>query len=386
MDNKEKLKDIVEFIQRLYPGQHPVPLHAPVFQGNEKKYLEDCIDSTFVSYVGEYVIRFEEMIKKYTGAKYAVATVNGTSALHVALLLLGVLPGDEVITQALSFIGTVNSISYSGAKPVFIDSEVSTLGMSPESLDEFLYRNTRFDEHGNCININTLQKISACVPVHVLGHPCRIDKILEICKKYNIKVLEDAAESIGSKYHGIHTGNFGTLGILSFNGNKTITTGGGGMIITDDDELAKKAKHLTTTAKVPHPWEFIHDQIAYNYRMTNVNAAIGCAQLEKIDLFIESKRRVAFQYKQFFQDIDIPFFNEPENAHSNFWLNAIFAENMAERDLMLKYLNDHGIQARAAWRLLNTLDMYKQCETSDLSHALSIQQRLINLPSSVKMV
>ena len=375
---------IVDFIRTLYQTTEFIPLHEPKFIGNEKAYLSDCIDSTFVSSVGKYVDRFEQMMASYTGAKYAIATVNGTAALHIALKLVGVTQGDEVITQSLSFIATCNAISYCGARPIFVDVDRDTLGMSPVSLHSFLAGNTTQTSRG-CINKTTGRKISAVVPMHTFGHPCRIEEIAVICKKYGISLVEDAAESLGSYYQGKHTGTFGQLAAFSFNGNKTITTGGGGMIITSDETLAKRAKHITTTAKQPHSYEFIHDEIGYNYRLPNINAALGCAQMESLPLFLESKRAIATAYAKFFDTSKIAFIKEPAQSHSNYWLNAIVLKNKQERDMFLKSVNESGVMARPVWRLMNELAIFKDCQSSDLSNAKWLQDRVVNIPSSAKI-
>ena len=376
---------IVNFIKSLYPADNPVPLHAPRFSGNEKKYLIDCIDTTYVSYVGAYVGRFEDAIRQLTGAKYAVAVSSGTAALHVALLLAEVAPGDEVITQPLTFVATANAISYCGAQPVFVDVERSTLGLDPDKLNEFLINNGILKSDGRCYNKTTGRKIAACVPMHTLGHPVRIDQIVEICNKYQIPVVEDAAEALGSFYKGRHTGTFGKLGILSFNGNKPVTTGGGGMIITNDETLAAKAKHLTTTAKKPHPWEFVHDEVGYNYRMPNINAAVGCAQMECFSGVLENKRATAQIYNKFFQEINIAFIAEPTHARSNYWLNAIVLKDRQERDQFLAYVTGKGIQARPVWALMPSLPMYRHCQRESIETAQWLEDRLVNIPSSVRV-
>lgn len=381
-----KFEKIIDFIKSLYPNQNPVQLHTPVFWGNEKKYLIDCIDSTFVSSVGEYVDRIEKDIAEYTGAKHAVATVNGTAALHIALLMAGVKPDDEVITQPLTFIATANAISYCNAKPIFLDVDKDTLGLSPRALENFLKNNTHWvSRTSKLLNTSTSKPISACVPMHTFGHPCRIDEIVEICDKYNIPVVEDSAESIGSYYKNKHTGTFGKLGVLSFNGNKIITSGGGGMIITDDEKLAKKAKHITTTAKIPHKWEYRHDMIGYNYRMPNINAALAVAQLEQIDKFLENKRELAEEYKNFFEKSDIDFVKEPKHSRSNYWLNAVILKDRKERDEFLKYTNENGIMTRPIWTLMNKLEMFKDCETADLTNSEWLEDRVVNIPSSVRI-
>jgi len=379
-------EDIVEFIKSLYPNQNPISLHAPVFLGKEKEYLVDCIDSTYVSYVGKYVNRFEKMTAEYTGAKYAVAVVNGTAALQIALQLAGVKYGDEVITQPLTFVATANAISHCGAKPVFVDVDIDTLGMSPKKLEHWLEKNTKHNQTTNrTINQSTNNPISAIVPMHTFGFPCRIDEIVEVATKYNIPVIEDAAESLGSLYKGRHTGIFGLAGILSYNGNKTITTGGGGMIITDDEQLALKAKHITTTAKVPHPFEFIHDEVAYNYRMTNINAALGVAQMENIQFIIGNKRETALLYKEFFENRDIDFISENEFSKANYWLNSILFSNSDLKNKFLVFSNSNNVQTRPAWMLMTKLKMYADCAKGDLFNSTQLESRLVNLPSSLRV-
>jgi len=375
----------IDFIRDIYSTKDFIPLHEPKFIGNEKYYLNECIDSTYVSSVGKYVDKFEEMISEYTKSGYAVVTVNGTAALHIALLLAGVQENDEVLTQPLSFIATCNAISYCGAKPVFIDVDKDTLGLSPEKLDSFLQENAIIKDDGCCYNKITSNRITACVPMHTFGHPAKIDKIISVCKRYNILVVEDAAESLGSKYKDKHTGTFGKLGIYSFNGNKTVTCGGGGMIVTDDKKLAKKSKHITTTAKIPHKWEYIHDEIGFNYRLPNINAALACAQMENLDKFIQNKRELAGMYKSFFEGIGIPFLNEPDNSYSNFWLNGIIMENREERDIFLDYTNSHGVMTRPIWRLMNKLSMFKECLSSGLENSEWLEERVVNIPSSVRI-
>jgi len=376
---------IIEFIKSLYITENPVPLHAPRFLGNEKKYLLDCIDSTFVSSVGEYVDKFEEMMCEITGAKHAVATVNGTCALHIALKLAGVLQNDEVITQPLSFVATANAIKHANAEPVFVDVDRDTMGMSPEALKSWLKNNVKLSSSNQPLNKSTGRRIAACVPMHTFGHPSKIDVISEICTDYNINLIEDAAESIGSLYKDKHTGTFGLFGIYSFNGNKTVTCGGGGAIVTNDKALAIKAKHITTTAKVPHTYEYIHDAIGYNYRLPNINAALACAQLEQLDGFIEKKRELAKIYQDFFESLGIPFVHEPKHARSNYWLNALVLPDRRTRDNFLKVTNEAGVMTRPAWRLLNKLDMYRDCQTDDLTNAQWLEDRLVNIPSSVRL-
>ena len=380
-------KEFVEFVQSLFNTKGFIPLHAPVFLGNEKKYVNECLDTTFVSSVGKFVSKFEEMVAEYTGAKHAVAVSNGTSALQVALMLAGVQPGDEVITQPLTFVATANAIKHVGAQPVFVDVDKETMGLSPEKLEYWLKNNTTTKRNNKSINQlfnkTTHNPISACVPMHTFGYPCKIDEITNICKDYNIPVVEDSAESLGSFYKGKHTGTYGLLGIFSFNGNKIITTGGGGMIITDNEELAKKAKHITTTGRVTHKWEYIHNIVAFNYRLPNLNAALGVAQMEQLETFVTNKRETAKKYKAFFKGSIIDFFSEPQNSHSNYWLNAILFENKKERNEFLKYTNENGIMTRPVWRLMNKLEMFKDCQTDDLTNAEWFEGRAVNIPSSV---
>ena len=415
---------IIDFIRSLYPNREIVPLHEPYFGGNEKKYVLDCIESTFVSSVGKYVDRFEEMIRDFTGAKYAIATVNGTSALHIALKLAGVQQGDLVITQPLTFIATCNAITYCGAEPIFVDIDPETLGMSPVSLELWLSTNTiiqddscylkevhkstnlhklsqvqestnlhelsQIKELSNSnsskfVKIRGLKKIAACVPMHTFGHPCKIDQIIEICNRYHIPVVEDAAESIGSYYKGKHTGTFGKLGILSFNGNKTITTGGGGMILTNDDQLGPLAKHITTTAKKAHPWKFEHDMIGYNYRLPNINAALGCAQMEMLPEILKNKRETAQIYQSYFKTIaDIEFITEPKECISNYWLNAILLKNIEERDTFLEQANSQKVMCRPAWILMNKLKMFSHCLKTEIPISELIESKLVNIPSSYR--
>jgi len=377
---------IVQFIRSLYPDQNPVLLHAPVFIGKEKEYLLDCIDSTFVSYVGKYVTKFEEMTAEFTGAKYAVAVVNGTAALQVALQLAGVGNGNEVITQPLTFVATANAISLCGAKPIFIDVDIDTMGMSPEKLEDWLNRNSKYDpSKKRQINKSTNKQISAIVPMHTFGFPCRIEEIVGIANKYNIPVIEDSAESLGSYYKTKHTGTFGLAGILSYNGNKTITTGGGGMIITDNEDFAIKAKHMTTTGKVPHKWEYVHDVIAYNYRLTNINAALGVAQMECLEKIIQNKRETSELYKNFLEKTGIEFRTEPINSIANYWLNAIQLKDRNQRDDFLNFANGNKIMTRPIWRLMNKLEIYHDCQIGNLDNANWLEDRIVNLPSGYRM-
>lgn len=376
-------KKITDFIHDLY-GAPEVPLHAPCFIGNEKKYLAECVDTTFVSSVGQFVDRFEEKMAQYTGAARAVTCVNGTNALHLALLLVGVARGDEVLTQALTFIATCNAIRYIDAHPVFLDVDQSTMGLSPDAMREWLSRNAEIKD-SQCFNKNTRRRIKACVPMHTFGHPARIDEIAAVCEEYHIELVEDAAESLGSLYKGQHTGLFGRVGVISFNGNKTITTGGGGMLLLNNEELGAQAKHLTTQAKVPHHWEFIHDRVGYNYRMPNINAALGCAQLEHLEEFVLNKRETAEKYHAFFATIDdMDYFLEPENCRSNYWLNTILLKDRQAQQDFLQYTNDHGVMTRPAWQLMNRLEMFKGCETDGLKQTQWLEERIVNIPSSVR--
>lgn len=377
------MQNIVNFIKKTFNTQEFTPLHEPRFIGNEKKYLNDCIDSTFVSSVGKYVDQFEKEFAIKVGSKYAVATVNGTAALHISLILANVKKNDEVITQPLTFIATCNAISYIGAKPIFVDVDLDTMGLSPTFLENFLKSNCEI-VNNKCVNKTTKKIIKACVPMHTFGHPCRIQEIKGICNKWNITLVEDAAESLGSYYNEKHTGTFGKVGAFSFNGNKIITSGGGGVIVTDDETLAKRAKYLTTTAKIPHPFEYIHDEIGYNYRMPNLNAALLVAQLEQLDKFIQNKKVLALKYDKFFKNInEIDFINQPKNSSSNYWLQAVILKDVKIRDKFLKFTNKNGVMTRPIWKLMNELEMFKDCQSSDLTNAKYLEERIVNIPSSV---
>ena len=377
----KKCNKIIEFIKNIYKKDF-IALHEPVFIGNEKKYICDTVDSTFVSSVGEYVNKVEEKICEITGAKYAVAVVNGTNGLHLALKVVGVNEGDEVITQALTFVATSNAIVYAGAKPVFVDVDLDTLGMSSKSLRKWLEKNA-IKKGNETFNKTTGNRIKAVVPMHTFGHPCRIDEIKKICDEWNLELIEDSAESLGSFYKNKHIGTFGKVGVFSFNGNKIVTSGGGGMIVTNDENLAKKLKHLSTTAKVPHKWEYFHDEIGYNYRMPNLNAALLLAQLENLDKFLRIKRDLAKRYKKFFENIGIEFINEPKNAKSNFWLNAIKLKDINERDEFLERTNNNGVMTRPIWTLMNKLPMYKNCQNDGLKNSKYLEERIVNIPSGV---
>lgn len=377
--------NVIDFIRQTFKQpEGVVPLHAPCFIGNEKKYLNECIDTTFVSSVGKFVDRFEEMVAEYTGAKRAVVCVNGTNALHMAMLLTGVEQGDEVITQPLTFIATANAISYIGANAVFLDVDKDTMGLSPVKVREWLDENAEV-RNEECFNKTTGRRIKACIPMHTFGHPVHLDELVEVCKDYCLELIEDAAESIGSFYKGKHTGTFGKVGAISFNGNKTITTGGGGMLLFMDEELGKYAKYITTQAKVPHRWEFIHDHIGYNYRMPNINAALGCAQMEYLQEFVDNKRDLAQKYAEFFKDSDITFFTEPANCVSNYWLNVIILKDKAIREQFLEETNDAGVMTRPVWQLMNRLPMFQTCQCGDLRNAEWLEARVVNIPSSVRL-
>ena len=379
----ESIDEVIKFIKKLFDSDEILALHQPVFMGNEKRYLNECIDTTFVSSAGKFVDRFENMIKVYTGAKYAVATVSGTAGLHVALKLVGVEPGTEVITQPLTFVATCNAIRYCDANPIFVDVDIDTMGLSPNSLQKFIDEYTD-QRNGHCFNKKTGNKISAVLPMHTFGRPCRIKEIAGICKEFNLALVEDAAESLGSYYQEQHTGTFGEFGVFSFNGNKVITSGGGGMIVTNDPTLAKKAKHITTTAKLAHPYEFIHDDEAFNYRLPNINAALGCAQMESLDIILDNKRYLAEDYNAFFEEKSIVFAKALNETKQNHWLNAILLENKSIRDDFLKQTNDAGVMTRPIWRLMNKLKMFNKYHTDDLENALWLEERVVNIPSGAR--
>ena len=374
--------EFIRLARQIYGDSDCIPLHRPVFGGPEREDLLACVESNFVSSVGEKVTEFENRVAEFAGARFGVAVVNGTSALQVALRLVGVEQGDEVITQALTFVATCNAIAYLGAKPVFVDVERTTLGLSPDALGAFL---NEFGDvrDGHCYNRATGRRIAACQPMHTFGHPARIDAIAEICEEWCIPLVEDAAESLGSYYKGMHTGTFGRVGVFSFNGNKIITTGGGGMIVTNDDDLAKRAKHLTTTAKVPHAFEYVHDELGYNFRMPNLNAALGCAQMAQLTSFLDSKRKVAVRYESLCNELVVDFVREPDGALSNYWLNAVVLADKEARNSFLKETNDAGVMTRPIWRLMIDLPMYADCQQDGLHTSRWLEQRVVNLPSSV---
>ena len=376
------IRDLVQLVRGIYQTDEFVPLHRPVFGGAERGDLVACIDSNFVSSVGEKVTEFERRVAEFAGARFGVAVVNGTNALQVALRLVGVERDCEVITQALTFVATCNAIGYLGAHPVFVDVDRETLGMSPDALRALLEEFGERREDG-CYNRFSGRRMTACQPMHTFGHPARIDEIAAICEEWGIALVEDAAESLGSYFNGRHTGTFARLGVFSFNGNKIVTTGGGGMIVTDDEELAARAKHLTTTAKVPHPYEYVHDEVGYNFRMPNLNAALGCAQMAQLPGFLVAKREIAERYAAFFADRDAEFIREPENARSNYWLNAIILNGRAERDAFLKATNEQGVMTRPIWALMSELPMYAGCQRDGLGVSKWLEERVVNLPSSV---
>lgn len=379
-----KYESTIHFIKQIYKNVDHVLLHAPAFIGNEKKYLDDCIDTTFVSSVGKYVDRFEDAIAKYTGANRAVVCVNGTMALFMALKLCDIKPDEKVITQPLTFIATANAIAYCYAHPVFLDVDEDTMGLSPTKVRLWLERNAAVKSDG-CYDKHSGKKIRAVVPMHTFGHPVKIDDFVKLCDEWKLALIEDAAESIGSFYKGRHTGTYGEIGCMSFNGNKTITCGGGGILLFQNKEKGDYAKHITTQAKIPHRWEFKHDAIGYNLRMPNINAALGCAQLECIDTILANKRETSRMYKDFFSNIDdISFFDEPKDCKSNFWLNAVLLRDKRERDIFLAETNDNGIQTRPIWELMNRLPMFISATRGDLSTAEMFADRIVNIPSGYR--
>lgn len=377
------IKSTLLFIKSLFSNQDFVPLHAPTFGGNEKKYLLDTIDTTFVSSVGAYVDQFEVMMSEMTRTQKAVAVVNGTAGLQVALQLAGVKTDDEVITQALTFVATANAISYNNAHPVFLDVDLDTMGLSPKAVAEFLSEFGDLREDG-CYNKKTGRKIAACVPMHTFGFPVHLNELLQVCDQWQIPIVEDAAESLGSEYDGKPTGSFGKIGVFSFNGNKIVTSGGGGAIVTNDVSLGGKGKHLTTTAKIPHPYEYVHDAIGYNFRMPNLNAALACAQLEQLDYFIANKRTTALEYAAFFKTKGIKFRTETQNTKTNYWLMCVELEDKTNRDRFLKETNANKVMTRPIWQLMFRLPMYAECQKDNQKNALFLEERIVNIPSSVR--
>ncbi len=376
-----KATSIVEFVRDIYQTDEFIPLHAPTFSGNEKAYVTETIESTFVSSVGKFVDDFEQKIEDFTGTPKAVATVNGTASLHAALYMAGVQQGDLVITQALTFVATCNALYHMGAEPIFLDVSPVSLGLCPKAVDEFLTEYAEVTESG-CIHKTTSKRIKAVVPMHTFGHPVELDELVAVCLKWNITLVEDAAESLGSFYKGKHTGTIGDFGALSFNGNKIITTGGGGMVLCKTQELGARTKHVTTTAKVPHPYEFFHDEPGFNYRMPNLNAALGCAQMEVLETYLDQKRLLADYYGNFFTGTDFKFVTEPEYAQSNYWLNAIICPDKESRAEVLTGTNSSGVMTRPIWQLMHRLPMFESAIRGDLAYSELIESHLINLPSS----
>lgn len=375
---------IVGFIKSRFPDKDFIGLHEPMFIGNEKKYLNEAIDSTYVSSVGEFVNLFERNFADYVGSKYAVAIVNGTSALHLALKVAGVKPNDLVICQSFSFVATANAISYCGAEPCFVDISTETLSLCPIKLKKFLIEKCEVVDN-RCIHIESRREISACVPMHTFGHGGKMIELAELCNQFSIVLIEDAAESLGTLIGNKHSGTFGKMGVFSFNGNKIVTSGGGGAIVTDDQDLANKLKYLSTQAKEPHKWDFFHTEIGYNYRLPNINAALLVAQLEQLPYFLESKRKLAAEYKDFFQDDKLPvFFCEPANTRSNYWLNALLMNSLEDRDAFLEFSNANGVMTRPVWKLMTELPMYSDCIHDDQINSQFISERLVNIPSSAR--
>ncbi|MBF4517634.1 LegC family aminotransferase [Flavobacterium sp. ANB] len=377
------INSAISFIKEQYKTENFIPLHVPHFGGNEKKYLLDTIDSTFVSSVGAFVDQFEVTMQDITKTQKAVAVVNGTAAIQVALRLIGVKTGDEVLTQALTFVATANAIAYQNATPVFLDVDLDTMGLSPKAVSVFLEEFGDLREDG-CYNKKTQKKISACLPMHTFGFPVHLDELIAVCNRWKIPVLEDAAESLGSQYKGKPTGSLGKLGAFSFNGNKIVTCGGGGAIVTNDLKLGEKGKYLTTTAKIPHPYEYVHDEMGYNFRMPNLNAALACAQLEQLDGFLEEKRSLALEYQTFFSTTGINFRTETPNTKANYWLMCVELSNKIERDLFLKETNSNNVMTRPIWQLMFRLPMYSHCYKDEQKNAVFLEERIVNIPSSVR--
>ncbi|OAZ03119.1 LegC family aminotransferase [Flavobacterium succinicans] len=374
---------VISFIKSQYQTESFIPLHVPHFGGNEKKYLLETIDSTFVSSVGAYVDQFELMMQGITQTQKAVAVVNGTAGIQVALRLVGVKAGDEVLTQALTFVATANAIAYQNATPIFLDVDLDTMGLSPRAVSQFLeeFGDLRAD---GCYNKKTGKKISACVPMHTFGFPVHLDELIAVCNTWKIPVVEDAAESLGSEYKGKPTGSLGKVGVFSFNGNKIVTCGGGGAIVTNDIAIGEKGKYLTTTAKIPHPYEYVHDEMGYNFRMPNLNAALACAQLEQLDAFLENKRGLALQYQSFFEEKGLQFRTETPDTKANYWLMCVELENKQERDLFLETTNANGVMTRPIWQLMYRLPMYAHCQKDEQVNAEFLEERIVNIPSSVR--
>ena len=375
-------KELIAFFRDKFNTNEFIPLHIPTFNGNEKKYLNECIDSTFVSSVGPFVDKFEQLMNQITKTKKTTAVVNGTAGLQVALRLVGVKKNDEVITQALTFVATANAIAYNNAHPIFLDVDLDTMGLSPNAVDDFLEEYGELREDG-CYNKKTGRKIAACMPMHTFGFPVHLDELLIVCNRWKIPLIEDAAESLGSEYKGKPTGSFGGVGVFSFNGNKIVTSGGGGAITTNNIELGERAKFLTTTAKEPHSYEYVHNELGYNFRMPNLNAALACAQLEQLDLYLNKKRILAMSYEKFFFSKGIKFRTETKNTKANYWLMCVELENLKERDLLLESTNSNNIMTRPIWKAMDFLSMYKNCQKDELLNTRFLESRIVNIPSSV---
>lgn len=375
-------KELIAFFRDRFNTNEFIPLHVPTFSGNENKYLNECIDSTFVSSVGPFVDKFEHLMNQITKTKKTTAVVNGTAGLQVALRLVGVKKNDEVITQALTFVATANAIAYNNAHPIFLDVDLDTMGLSPNAVDNFLEEFGELREDG-CFNKKTGRKIAACMPMHTFGFPVHLDELLIVCNRWKIPLIEDAAESLGSEYKGKPTGSFGEVGVFSFNGNKIVTSGGGGAITTNNIELGERAKFLTTTAKEPHSYEYVHNELGYNFRMPNLNAALACAQLEQLDLYLNKKRILAMSYEKFFFNKGIKFRTETKNTKANYWLMCVELENLKERDLFLESTNSNNIMTRPIWKTMDSLPMYKNCQKDELLNTRFLESRVVNIPSSV---
>ena len=378
------IENLIPFIREIYQTNDFIPLHEPRFNHLEKENLIETIDSNFVSSVGKFVDQMEEKVRSFTQSERAIATVNGTAALHTCLFLSGVQRGDLVLTQALTFVATCNTLHHLGAEPVFIDISRTSLGLSPKAARLWLEENAILSNDGLCMHKKTQQKIKAILPMHTFGHPVELDELLQLSHEWNLTLIEDAAESLGSYYKSQHTGTLGRFGALSFNGNKIITTGGGGMILCRNKEDGEHAKHVTTTAKRPHPYEFFHDEPGFNYRMPNLNAALGCAQMEKLNHFLEQKRTLAQLYAEFFKNSDFEFVTEPQYAHSNYWLNAIICTDKAARNYILHYTNQNSVMTRPVWQLMHRLPMFSHCMRDNLENSIWAEEHLVNIPSSVQ--
>lgn len=375
-------KETIQFIRNKFKTEDYIPLHIPLFKGNEKRYLNECIDSTYVSSVGPFVDKFEYLMNQITKTNKTTAVVNGTAALQVGLRLVGVKENDEVITQALTFVATANAIAYNNAYPIFLDVDLDTMGLSPLAVNDFLDEFGELREDG-CYNKSTGRKISACLPMHTFGFPVHIDELIKVCKSWRIPIVEDAAESLGSEYKGKPTGSFGEVGAFSFNGNKIVTSGGGGAITTNNIEIGERAKFLTTTAKQPHPFEYIHNELGYNFRMPNLNAALACAQLEQLEIYLDNKRNLALSYEKFFSNKGIKFRTETKNTKANYWLMCVELEDSKERDLFLEFTNSNNVMTRPIWKSMDFLPMYKHCQSDQLLNTRFLEARIVNIPSSV---